>query len=136
MVVDSSALLAILLLEPEAEAFARLLAATPRPLISSFSVLETSVVLLQRKGADGPRLLDALLHTMRAEVVSLNADQADLARDAYLRFGKGRHPAGLNLGDCCSYALSRASRLPLLFKGLDFTRTDISPAIDPLPLAD
>jgi ribonuclease VapC len=131
MVVDSSALLAILLREPETEAFARLLAETPRPLISSFSVLETSVVLLQRKGDDAPRLLDALLHTIRAEVVSLNADQADLARDAYVRFGKGRHPAALNLGDCCSYALSRASGLPLLFKGEDFSQTDVLPAIAP-----
>lgn len=131
MVVDSSALLAILLREPEAEAFARLVAATPRPLISSFSVLETSVVLLQRKGDDGPRLLDALLHAIRAEVVSLNADQADAARDAYLRFGKGRHPAGLNPGDCCSYALARTSGLPLLFKGRDFARTDVAAAADP-----
>lgn len=128
MVVDSSALIAILFAESDAASFSRSIANDPRPLVSAFSVLEASVVLLNRKGVDGPRMLDALLHAARIEVVSLNADQAQIAREAYARYGKGRHPAGLNLGDCCSYALARSSGQPLLFKGGDFSKTDI-PAV-------
>lgn len=126
MVIDTSALLAILFGEPEAEDFARAIADDPRPLVSAFSVLESAVVLLVRKGVDGPSLLDALIQAARLRTVSMNADQAVIARSAYTRFGKGRHPAGLNLGDCCSYALARASGEPLLFKGKDFAQTDVA----------
>jgi ribonuclease VapC len=128
MVVDTSALLAVLLGELEAEEFARLIAGDPRSLVSAFSVLETAVVLLARKGLGGPPMLDALIQTARLQTVSLSADQASIARAAYARFGKGRHPAGLNLGDCCSYALARTSGEPLLFKGSDFAQTDIPSA--------
>lgn len=126
MVVDSSALIAILLGEAEAEDLAHLIAADPRALVSAFSVLETAVVLLARKGPDGPPMLDALIQTARLQTVSFNADQTAIARVAYARFGKGRHPAGLNLGDCCSYALARVSGEPLLYKGTDFAKTDVS----------
>lgn len=126
MVIDTSALLAILFGEPEAEDFARAIADDPRPLVSACSVLESAVVLLVRKGVDGPSLLDALIQAARLRTVSMNADQAVIARSAYTRFGKGRHPAGLNLGDCCSYALARASGEPLLFKGKDFAQTDVA----------
>lgn len=129
MVVDTSALIAILFGEPEAESFARAIAEDSRSLVSAFSVLETSVVLMVRKGAEGPPLLDALLHSAHLETVSMTADQTEIARSAYARFGKGRHRAGLNLGDCCSYALARASGEPLLFKGRDFARSDIEPAL-------
>ncbi len=129
MVVDTSALIAILFGEPEAERFARAIAADSRSLVSAFSVLESSVVLMVRKGVEGPPLLDALLHSAHLETVSMTADQAEIARSAYARFGKGRHRAGLNLGDCCSYALARVSGEPLLFKGRDFARSDIEPAL-------
>jgi len=129
MVVDTSALIAILFGEPEAESFARAIAEDSRSLVSAFSVLETSVVLMVRKGVEGPPLLDALLHSAHLETVSMTADQTEIARSAYARFGKGRHRAGLNLGDCCSYALARASGEPLLFKGRDFARSDIEPAL-------
>lgn len=131
MVIDTSALVAILLGEAEAEDFARVIADDTRPLVSAFSVLETSVVLLLRKGPDGARMLDALLHAARLQTVAMTADQAEIARSAYARFGKGRHPAGLNLGDCCSYALSRSSGEPLLFKGADFSKTDVTVALAP-----
>ena len=91
MVVDSSALLAILLGEEEADGFARAIANDPRPIVGVFSVLETSVVLLARKGTDGPLMLDALLRSARLQAVSMNADQLEVARSAYARFGKGRH---------------------------------------------
>jgi len=124
MVVDSSAVLAILLGEPEAERLARAIAADNRRLISVVSVLESAVVIETRKGVEGVQALDQLLHRSRIEASAMNADQLELARNAYSRFGKGRHRAGLNLGDCCSYALARYSDEPLLFKGSDFSETD------------
>jgi ribonuclease VapC len=128
MVVDTSALLAILLGEPEGESFARAVAADPRRLVSAMSVLEASTVLLARRGQAAVRELDLLLYALRASVVSLDSDQVLTARTAYERFGKGRHPAALNLGDCCSYALASSAGEPLLFKGSDFSRTDVAAA--------
>jgi ribonuclease VapC len=125
IVIDTSALCAILLAEPEAEAMMRILAASSLRWLSAFSHLETSVIIAARKGQTGLLDFDALLQRLRIEVIPFTADQAQLARDAYLRFGRGHHPAGLNLGDCCSYALSRYSGYPLLFKGQDFSRTDV-----------
>ena len=83
-------------------------------------------MLRRRKGPAGLRELDLLLHSAGATVVSFDADQVLLARSAYEKYGKGHHPAALNLGDCCSYALSRSSGEPLLFKGNDFSRTDVT----------
>ena len=128
MVVDTSALIAILFGEPEAESFSRAISEDTRALVRSFTVIETSAVLLVRKGMGGPPLLDALLRSARLETVSLTADQAEIARSAYARYGKGRHSAALNLGDCCSYALARASGEPLLYQGQDFAQTDIDAA--------
>ncbi|HYX26132.1 MAG TPA: type II toxin-antitoxin system VapC family toxin [Thermoanaerobaculia bacterium] len=125
MVIDTSALLAILLGEPEAEDFSRSIAADPKRLVSALSALEAAIVIHARKGAVGIRELDLLLHSAGATVVSFDADQVLLARSAYEKYGKGHHPAALNLGDCCSYALSRSSGEPLLFKGNDFSRTDV-----------
>lgn len=125
MVIDTSVLIAILLGEPETEEFSRLIAGDSKRLISAFSVLEAAVVLHARKGPVGSRELDLLLHAVGATVVSLDADQVSLARTAYEKYGKGFHPAALNLGDCCSYALSRSSGEPLLFKGNDFPQTDV-----------
>jgi len=92
---------------------------------SSFSVLETAIVIGSKKGPQGLMTWDALLQRLAVQVVPLTAIHATLAREAWLRFGKGRHPAGLNIGDCCSYAVARHARLPLLFKGEDFKKTDI-----------
>ncbi|HLT02953.1 MAG TPA: type II toxin-antitoxin system VapC family toxin [Geminicoccaceae bacterium] len=129
MVIDTSAALAILFGEAEDEAFADAIDADPTRLMSAVSVLEASIVVEARKGAAGGRELDLLLHRGRIEVVPFNAHQLELARDAWRRFGKRRHPAGLNFGDCCAYALAAASGEPLLFKGDDFTRTDIQNAL-------
>ena len=125
MVLDTSAVLAILFGETEAEDFARALADADTRLMSAFSVLEASVVVMAKKGEAAVRELDLLLHTANVDVVPFDADQSALARSAYERFGKGRHGARLNLGDCCSYALARTSNEPLLFKGNDFSKTDI-----------
>lgn len=126
MVLDTSALLAILLGEPEAEAFARAIAGHPKRLVSALSALESAIVLQARKGPSAVRELDLLLHSTGMTIVSLDADQVQLARAAYEKFGKGRHPAALNLGDCGSYALARSSGEPLLFKGEDFSKTDLA----------
>jgi ribonuclease VapC len=131
MVIDSSAILAILLQEPEAESFARAISDDPVRLISSISFLEAAIVIEARKGPAGGRELDLLLHRGKVEVVSFTSEHAEIARNAWQRFGKSRHAAALNIGDCCSYALSRVSGEPLLFKGDDFLKTDISPAIKP-----
>ena len=125
IVIDSSALCAILLGEPEADEMMRQLAASSIRWLSAFSHLETSVVIAARKGQAGLLDLDALVQRLRIEVIPFTAEQAQLARSAHDRFGKGRHPAGLTLGDCCAYALSRYSGYPLLYKGGDFSRTDV-----------
>lgn len=125
MVIDSSALIAILLGEPEAEALARAIARDPVRLISTFSALETGIVIEVRKGEAGGREFDLLLHRARIEIVPMNVEQYEIAREAWRIYGKGRHPAGLNIGDCCSYALAKYSGEPLLFKGEDFSKTDV-----------
>lgn len=126
MTIDTSALIAILLLEPEAERMANAIAADPKRLVSAISALEAGIVIEAKKGEPGGRELDLLLHRIGADIVALEVRQFELARAAWRSFGKGRHPAGLNIGDCCSYALSQFSGEPLLFKGNDFTQTDIA----------
>lgn len=129
MIIDTSALVALLLGEPEAHALARAIAADPKRLISAVSALETAIVIEARKGPSGGRDLDLLLHRAQIEIMGMDAEQVQLARRAYEKYGKGRHPAGLNLGDCCTYALARYTEEPLLFKGNDFSKTDI-PVVD------
>ncbi|MGQ0735022.1 MAG: type II toxin-antitoxin system VapC family toxin [Acidobacteriota bacterium] len=126
MVLDTSALLALLLDEPEAEGFRVAVEEDATRLVSAATVLETAIVIETRKGDAGGRELDLLLHKAEVEVVAVDADQVTEARRAYRRFGKGRHPAGLNFGDVFAYALTRASGEPLLFKGDDFARTDVA----------
>jgi len=125
MVIDTSAIIAILLGEPEADAFAVAIANDPRRLMSAFSALEVGIVIEAKKGEAGGRELDLLLHRSQIEIVAMDSEQAELARIAWRAFGKVRHPAGLNVGDCCSYALSKYSGEPLLFKGDDFSKTDL-----------
>jgi len=126
MVIDSSALLAILLGEPEADRFARLVALDPRRLASAVSALETAIVIYARKGPAGVRELDLIIQAGGVTIVSLDAEQVLGARAAHEKYGKGHHPAALNLGDCCTYALAHSSGQPLLFKGDDFARTDVA----------
>jgi ribonuclease VapC len=130
MVVDTSAVIAILSGEPETESFVRALADDSKIMISAFNALESAIVIEAKKGEAGGRELDLLLHRARIEVIPLNNDQAELALSAWRKYGKGNHPAGLNIGDCCAYALSKYSGEPLLFKGKDFSQTDIRPVID------
>ena len=117
--------MAILTREPAAERLVAALDADPTRLISAATVVEASLVLLGRYGDAGEPLLDRLLRGIGAEVVPVGDEQLPLARDAALRFGRGRHPAALNFGDCFSYALSLSRGEPLLFVGDDFARTDV-----------
>lgn len=125
MVLDSSALLAILLAEPEAPAVAKAISDDPRRLVSAFTALETSIVIEAKKGDDGGREFDLLAYRAGLDIVAMDAGQFELAREAWRRYGRGRHAAALNIGDCCSYALSRFTGEPLLYKGHDFTQTDV-----------
>lgn len=133
MVVDTSALLAILLGEPERYDYIALLAGADDPLISTATLVEASIVLRARTGDDGVQDLDDLLAVAGVRPVAVDAGQAMLARTAYARFGKGRAPAGLNFGDCFAYALARAMDRPLLFKGADFAQTDVKAATPARP---
>ena len=125
MVIDTSALIAILLGEPQADTLARAIANDPKRMLSAFSALETFIVITAKKGESGGRELDLLLHRCQVETIALNADQSELARKGWLAYGKGRHPAGLNVGDCCAYALAKYAGEPILFVGEDFARTDL-----------
>ena len=129
MVVDTSALVAILLGEPDAEQFARALSAAPVRLISAVTRVELSFVIEGRKGETGRADLDLLLRDGGFDIVSVTPQQATIAIDAFRRYGRGRHRAGLNIGDCFSYALAVATDHPLLFKGNDFIHTDLRAAL-------
>ena len=125
MVIDTSALVAMLNDEPEAELFETAVQADHVRLMSTASYLETAIVIEMRFGEPGGRELDLWLHRAAVDLVGVDSDQADAARVAYRMYGKGRHRAGLNYGDCFSYALAKVSGQPLLFKGDDFARTDL-----------
>jgi ribonuclease VapC len=129
IVVDTSALIAILFAEPEAEAFKSRIAVEPACL-SAVTLQEASMVMAGRLGnATAWRELDELIRDAPLELITYDLSLAEIARDAFLRFGKGRHPARLNCGDCASYALAKKYGIPLLFKGNDFAQTDIVPAL-------
>jgi ribonuclease VapC len=125
MTIDTSAVIAILENEPERSDFIDLIDAAPRRLMSSVSVLEASIVLTTRAGENAETNLDLFLHRASVEIVPFDAEQLRWARRAFNRFGKRRHPAALNFGDCVSYALAQWSGEPLLFKGADFAATDV-----------
>jgi ribonuclease VapC len=129
MVLDSSAVVAILLAEPDATLFASAIEAAEVRLISSASWVELGLVLLARKGDPGVIDLERFAQDAQVELVSVDEAQARLAVGAFRDFGRGRHPAALNFGDCFAYALSKATGKPLLFKGGDFRQTDIVPAL-------
>jgi ribonuclease VapC len=125
MVIDTSVLIAILLGEPSSRQLIAVLDAATTRKISAASVVEASLVLLARHGEAGDVQLDRLVQKLGAEIVPVDTEQVTAARDAALRFGRGRHPAALNFGDCFSYALAVVSAEPLLFVGDDFAKTDI-----------
>jgi ribonuclease VapC len=125
MIVDSSAIMAILESEPEADALQQALDRSPGHTISAVNYVETGIVIDGRGDPVLSRTFDNFLFETRIRIESVTPEQARLAREAYRDFGKGRHRAGLNLGDCFSYALAKCKREPLLFKGNDFRKTDV-----------
>lgn len=129
MVIDSSALMVILFGEPESEAFIEGLAAPDRKFMSAVNKLEAMIVVEARKGAEGVAALVRLLAAAEIEIIPFDSGQAEIAMATWRRYGRGRHPAGLNLGDCASYALASTLNEPLLFKGEDFSKTDIAQAM-------
>jgi ribonuclease VapC len=129
MVVDTSALLAILLKEADADRFLDRILDAEHVRLSAATAVELNLVAISRGGAAAVQEVDLLLERCGAEIVPVHGDQVVLARNAFLTFGKGRHPAKLNFGDCFSYALAKAYREPLLYKGSDFAQTDIDPAL-------
>jgi ribonuclease VapC len=132
MVIDTSALLAILFAEPEEVVFKEVIAASADVRMSAASYMEAAMIVDRRLDAIHRSLLDRTLEDFEIRIESVTAEQARLARRAFQEFGKGPHPAGLNFGDCFSYALARERREPLLYKGNDFRKTDLEPAVTPL----
>ena len=129
MILDTSALIAVLFREPEAELFARLIHDADRCLISTGSFLELSIVLERQAAPDADRQCDMFFRRASVVIEPFTVDQAYIARQAFYGFGKGRHPAALNFGDCFAYALAKFTGEPLLFKGEDFKKTDIVSAL-------
>jgi ribonuclease VapC len=125
MVIDTSALVAMMTGEPSADRLVAALESATERLVSAATVVEAAMVLMGRYGDVGDAQLDRFLRSIGAEVVPVGEEHVTLARDAALRFGKGRHPASLNFGDCFSYALSVARRSPLLFVGDGFSTSDV-----------
>ena len=128
MIIDTSVIVAIFLSEGDAEHFKEKVASAWPRRMSVASLLETTMVVEGRVGSSGSFDLDTLLQTYEIELASVTAEQAEAAHVAWRRFGKGNHPARLNFGDCFSYALAKTTGEPLLFKGEDFSQTDIEPA--------
>ncbi len=129
MILDTSALVAILFGEPEVALFIGLIHEADRCLISAGTYLELSIVMERQAGPDAERQREMFFRRAGIIVEPFTVEQAHLARQAYHDYGKGRHPAGLNYGDCFSYALAKFSGEPLLFKGEDFKKTDLVSAV-------
>lgn len=133
MIVDSSALLAVLYREPDAELFQDAILTAAPCRMSVANLLEVSIVVESRGGAEAALELDAFLERAEIQPASVTAEHLVAARQAWRRYGKGRHPAALNFGDCFAYALARVAGEPLLFKGHDFAHTDIAAALQSQP---
>lgn len=129
MVVDTSAVLAIYFHERDSERFELAVLTAPKTLISAGTLLETGIVVETRRGRAGSVALDRLLQKLGVMTVSVDAEQVAVGRAAFRKYGKGRHPAGLNYGDCFAYALAVTTGESLLFKGDDFSRTDVVDAL-------
>ena len=130
MVLDSSAIVAIHLKEPGHERLIQAIDQAEIVLVGAPTLLEATMVLTSRLGQDARPLLFAFLRQLDAEIVPFNQEHLDAATAAFLRYGRGRHPAALNFGDCLSYAIAAVAGLDLLFTGEDFTRTDIERALE------
>lgn len=133
MVIDTSALLAILFNEPERRLFNEAIEAAESRAVSAATFVEVSIVIESRFGAEGLRDLDLFIERAGIELVPVDSEQAYVARRAFSQFGKGRHRAGLNYGDCFAYALAMVLGEPLLFKGEDFPLTNITPFVPEAP---
>ena len=125
MILDTSALVSILDQEAEADRLARAIAAASERMLSAANLVETGIVMQVRRGDEAARDLDLLLAKLKIEIIPVSEKQANFARKAFQHYGRGRHPAKLNFGDCFAYALAKDSSAPLLFKGNDFSQTDI-----------
>ena len=125
MIIDTSALVSILDQEAEAERLVRAIAAASERMLSAANLVETGIVMQVRRGDEAARDLDLLLAKLKIDIIPVTGKQANLARKAFQHYGRGRHPAKLNFGDCFAYALAKDSSAPLLFKGSDFSQTDI-----------
>ncbi len=130
MVIDTSALIAVLTGEPDAEQYEKAIDRATRRLMSVASILEAAIVLDKRYGPDGTSELDAIIRRLPIEAASVDADQLEWARYAHRTYGKGHHAAALNYGDCFAYALAKNTGERLLYKGSDFSRTDVGSALD------
>ena len=128
MILDTSAALAVLFDEPDADHFERAIASAATCRMLAANHLEAAMVVESRMSDEGGRQLDTFVETAEIEIVAVTPEQAQAAHLAWRRYGKGNHTAGLNFGDCFAYALAEAAREPLLFKGEDFTLTDIEVA--------
>jgi ribonuclease VapC len=128
VVLDSSAIVAVLLREPGHERLIAGIDAAEVVVVGVPTLLETTMLLTARLGRDARPLISAFLRRLEAELAPFNEEHLDAAADAFLRFGRGRHPAALNFGDCMSYAVASVAGMPLLFTGEDFKHTDIAPA--------
>lgn len=126
MVIDTSALAAIFFAEPERQQFLSAIISAPSRLVSAATVLETGIVVESRLGDAAGRELDLFLIRSNFQIVPVDGEQTELARSAWRKFGKGRHPAALNFGDCIAYALAKWSGEALLAKGTDFSLTDVA----------
>jgi ribonuclease VapC len=129
VILDTSAVLAIVLGEPGAEVFVNAIASATPCRISAASFLEASIIAESRIGDQGIRQVDSFFRSSGISVEPVTEEQALLARQGYSDYGKGRHPASLNFGDCFAYALAKSTGEPLLFKGDDFRQTDVQPAL-------
>ena len=128
MIVDTSAVLAIMFGEPDADRYDEAIARAVNCRMSAGNLLETVIVLASRRGSSAEQELDAYLDVAAIEIVPVSVAHVQAARRAWRRFGKGHHPAGLNFGDCFAYALAESAGEPLLFKGRDFALTDVAAA--------
>ncbi len=128
MVIDTSALIAILLGEPERPAFRDAILAAPSRVMPAPNYLEAAIVTVNRLGEASLAELRSVIDGLEIDLVDFTQEHAAVAEDAFLRYGKGRHPAALNFGDCIAYAVAKAESQPLLFKGADFSLTDVAAA--------
>jgi len=129
IVVDTSAIIAILKEEAEAGGFAAIIGEAESCFFSAVSLFEASMAMVGRGRSELAQVVDGLISELTIEIVPFDEDLALASRAAFIRFGKGRHPAGLNFGDCVSYALAHSRGLPLLYKGTDFAKTDVINAL-------